>query len=458
MAINASYTVIDSANSLGSLRDTVMSNISAAFQTWSNLLAGNANVQVTITLSDQGSTNLASAGPRNQADNGIVTGLRQYESNLSHQLRTGRDTNGSLTDLSITINTQALSKFYYDPNPLDGDTSVPSNEIDFFSTILHEIYHTLGFFSYKNDYTGAYNSFKSIFDDYVKFSDGIPYFTGENVIAYNGGSLALRTGSLSHTADATALMAPYAVRGNRESISAIDLALLADLGIGTRQADVLKVHTENTGRSVTLDAGGGTDTVVYAGLSTDYKVQYWAAQNAYVVSGKGYTDTIKSAELIRFNNTTLWIEDAAGMTTGVHRFYNSVTGTHFFTGSNTEAYTVRSTAQQMNDEGFAFSTAKLSSSLDVFRFQNKETGAYFYTISSAERDSIQKNLPQFDYQYSSFKAYTNDLGPQEELYRFYNTTTGAHFFTTAEAERDSIIANIPAFKYEGIAFYVDILS
>jgi hypothetical protein len=89
---------------------------------------------------------------------------------------------------------------------------------------------------------------------------------------------------------------------------------------------------------------------------------------------------------------------------------------------------------------------------------NKETGAYFYTISTQERDTIRNSLPQFEYQFSSFTAFTTDKGPQEELYRFYNTATNSHFFTTSEAERDSIIGSLPNFKYEGIAFYVDILT
>jgi hypothetical protein len=460
MTINASYTIIDSANSLGSLRDVVMTNVSAAFQAWAKVLAGNADIQVTVTVSNQGSSNLASAGPRNQADNGIVSGLRQYESNLAHQLRTGRDTNGVSTDLNITINSQALSKFYFDPNPLDDFAGVPSTQYDFFSTMMHEVAHCLGFFSYRDDYTGAYYTYKSIYDDKITYSGGAAYFTGENVSRYNGGALLLATNDLSHTSNAQTLMSPYATRGQRDAITAIDLAVLADLGIGTKQSDILKVHTENTGRSVFLDAGAGVDTVVFSGLRAEYKVQYSAASAGYVVTGKGFTDTIRSAELIRFNDTTVWIEDAANMTSGVHRFYNADTGTHFYTGSNTETYAARTSGANLVEEGFAFASAAATAanSLEVFRFQNQQTGAYFYTIDTVERDNILKNLPQFNYQGSSFRAYTTDKGPQEELYRFFNTTTQSHFYTTSETERDTVQAYFYGFKYEGVAFYVDILT
>jgi hypothetical protein len=458
MTINASYTIIDSANSLGSLRDVVMTNVSAAFQAWANVLAGNANIQVTVTVSNQGSSNLASAGPRNQADNGIVSGLRQYESNLAHQLRTGTDTNGTSTDLNITINSQALSKFYYDPNPLDDYAGVPSSQYDFFSTMMHEVAHCLGFFSYRDDYTGAYYTYKSIYDDKITYVGGAAYFTGENVSRYNGGALLLATNDLSHTSNAQTLMSPYATRGQRDAITAIDLAVLADLGIGTKQSDILRVHTENTGRSVTLNAGAGTDTAVYSGSLAAYSISYVPTSGGYIVKGNGFTDTLRSVEQIRFDNGTYWIEDIAAMRTGVHRFYNTETGTHFYTGFNSEAYDLRTNAPQFIDEGFAFSNAKSAGSQEVFRFVNKETGAYFYTISTQERDTIRNSLPQFEYQFSSFTAFTTDKGPQEELYRFYNTATNSHFFTTSEAERDSIIGTLPNFKYEGVAFYVDILT
>ncbi len=466
MAISATINLSDSRNYLGSERDAVLANINAAFGAWGSALAGNANVQVNVTVSYSVSGVLASAGARNETYLGVVGGRSLYESPIAHQLRTGYSSNGSSTDLNITINAYNLDEMYIDPNPYDGSAGLPGNMYDFMGLMIHEIGHGLGFYAYRNDSTGAYYSYKSVYDDYIQYIGSQPYFVGENVARYYGNSVPLTRGNLSHVGNESgvgadlwsAMMAPYLDPGVRFSVTSLEKAMLADMGIGTNQSDILKIHLENTGRSVTLDAGAGTDTIVYSGNRSAYTVAYSSAASAYIVKGNGFTDSLISAEKIRFNDGTFWVEDLAGITTGVHRFYNSATGTHFFTGSNAEAYSVRSTTEQMNDEGFAFSTAKLSSGLDVFRFQNKETGAYFYTISTAERDSIIKNLPQFEYQNTSFKAYTADFGPQEELYRFYNTSTGAHFFTTAETERDNVIANLPAFKYEGVAFYVDILS
>jgi hypothetical protein len=465
MAISASINLSDARNYLGSDREAALANINAAFSTWGSALAGNSTIQVNVTVSYSISGTLASAGARNEAYLGVVGGRSLYESPIAHQLRTGYNNNGSLNDIDIIINAYNLDEMYIDPNPYDGSGGLPGNRYDFVGLMIHEIGHGLGFYAYRSDTTGAYYSYKSVYDDYIQFVSGQPYFVGENVSRYYG-SVPLTQNDLSHVGNESgagedlwsAMMAPYLDPGVRFSVTSLEKAMLADMGVGTNQADVLKVHMENTGRSVTLNAGAGTDTVVYSGNRSAYTVNYSSEASAYIVKGNGFTDSLLSAEKIRFNDGTFWVEDLAGITTGVHRFYNTATGTHFYTGSNAETYSVRSTAEQMNDEGFAFSTAKLNSGLDVFRFQNKETSAYFYTISTAERDSIIKNLPQFEYQLSSFKSYTVDLGPQEELYRFYNASTGAHFFTTSEAERDNISNNLPAFKYEGIAFYVDILS
>ncbi|KJV06795.1 hypothetical protein VZ95_20530 [Elstera litoralis] len=389
-----------------------------------------------------------------------------YESAIAHELRTGYSSNGTSSDLTININAYNLRYLYIDDNPYDGAGGIASNQYDLTGLMVHEIGHGLGFYADRDDTTGAYFYYKSVWDDRIQMVGSQPYFVGENVSRYYGNSVPLTRGDLSHVGNGSdvgsdlwnSMMAPYITPGVRFGVTSLEKAMLADMGIGTNQSDILKVHFENTGRSVTLDAGAGTDTIVYYGNRSSYTVYYAASVGGYVVKGNGFTDTLRSAEQIRFDNGTFWVEDLADMTTGVHRFYNTATNTHFFTGSNAEAYKLRATAPQFIDEGFAFANTNATGGLDVFRFLNKETGAFFYTISTQERDNIRNSLPLFEYQSSSFKALTSDRGPQEELYRFYNSATNSHFFTVSESERDTIIATLPTFKYEGVAFYVDVLG
>jgi len=53
-----------------------------------------------------------------------------------------------------------------------------------------------------------------------------------------------------------------------------------------------------------------------------------------------------------------------------------------------------------------FSTAALAvDASPVFRFYNTRTGTHFYTISGAERDTVLNNYPQFAYEGAVFWAW-----------------------------------------------------
>lgn len=209
----------------------------------------------------------------------------------------------------------------------------------------------------------------------------------------------------------------------------------------------------------TMLGGSGNDVVVFSGNRSAYTVTVGSGAKSYIVAGPDGTDTLVSVEQLRFADGDSWIEDAAGQSGVVHRFYNSATGAHFFTTSNAEANAVRATLPTFDHEGLAYRTAAdgAAGATDVFRFYNTTLGYHFYTANAVERDAIIATLPEFQYEGVAYKAYAADNGPQEELYRFYNTSTGAHFFTTSETERDAIIATLPTFTYEGVAFYVDVL-
>jgi hypothetical protein len=443
-----------------------MENVKAAIKAWDDALGGNIKLNVTVSMSTGLKADRISAGDGSYLDLGTRDGIKNYENNVTQALRTGYYyPTQNAADIYFRINPSYLNSMHFDANPYDADTYVPAGKIDFYSLVLRDMAGLLGFRNSWSLTTNLSPSWKYS-SDYLLLKIGDKqYYSGENINNYNAGPLEIANGSYNDVSyynakpiPKTSVMSGNLETGTRYSITSVDLAVMADQGIGTRQSDILKLHLDSTGRSVRLDADAGTDTAVYQGNRSDYTVKYSAKDGGFIVTGKGYTDTLISVEALRFNDGKVWIEDAANLTSGVHRFYNTATGLHFYTGANSEAYSLRETQVQMVDEGLVFTNSNGAGALDVHRFQNKVTGAYFYTINNQEKDNIIKNLPQFVYQGSSFKALTTDIGPQEELYRFYNTQTQSHFFTTSEAERDSVIANLPQFKYEGIAFYVDILT
>ena len=63
----------------------------------------------------------------------------------------------------------------------------------------------------------------------------------------------------------------------------------------------------------------------------------------------------------------------------------------------------------------------------VFRFFNTQTGTHFFTQSTVERDNILDTLPQFSFEGEAYKGYTEQVDGSIPLYRFFNTQTGTHF-------------------------------
>jgi hypothetical protein len=142
----------------------------------------------------------------------------------------------------------------------------------------------------------------------------------------------------------------------------------------------------------------------------------------------------------------------------VYRFYDTITGTHFYTANKAERNDVITNLPKYNYEGASFAALETptSSSEEVHRFFNTQTGTHFYTISDFEADVIQQNSPQFNYEGTAYHAYEQSEGGTIPLYRFYRSDTGTHFYTPSLGERDSVIDTLgDIYNYEGIAYYVN---
>jgi len=149
---------------------------------------------------------------------------------------------------------------------------------------------------------------------------------------------------------------------------------------------------------------------------------------------------------------------AAAVRIPVYRFSNSSTGAHFFTTSTTERDNVVNTlSPPFSLEGEAFSVASAFSPglSPVHRFYNTQTGVHFYTISESERANVVANFPQFNHEGVAYHASQVAGAGLIPFFRFYVPSKGFHFYTARESEKDSIIANLAAtYTYEGIGYYV----
>lgn len=140
----------------------------------------------------------------------------------------------------------------------------------------------------------------------------------------------------------------------------------------------------------------------------------------------------------------------------VYRFYNQVTGGHFFTVNKAEATQVATTMyDQYSYEGnhFYADAGPGAGLVPVYRFFNTVTEGHFFTRGPKEKEYVENNLPQYRYEGIGFYAEATDTPSNEEVYRFYNARTQGHFFTSSEAERDNVIAHLSDYAYEGVAFY-----
>lgn len=151
-----------------------------------------------------------------------------------------------------------------------------------------------------------------------------------------------------------------------------------------------------------------------------------------------------------------WLSPAAGQHSPVYRFYNTLTGTHFYTSSAAERDYVSVKYPQFSYEGIAFYShgSSVSGTSPVFRFYNTRTGTHFYTINPLERDNVLAAYPWFSYEGVSWYASTTPSTGATPLYRFYNSATGTHFYTVNPNERDLVVKSYPQFSNEGVAYYV----
>jgi hypothetical protein len=141
----------------------------------------------------------------------------------------------------------------------------------------------------------------------------------------------------------------------------------------------------------------------------------------------------------------------------VYRFFNTLTGVHFYTISAQERDRVLAELPQFSLDGPAFFSLRADSAglSPVYRFYNRVSGTHFYTISAAERDDVVARFPDiFQLEGVAWYASTASGTGWVPMHRFFNTRTGTHFYTASEQERANVVASLPDYVYEGIGYFI----
>jgi hypothetical protein len=145
----------------------------------------------------------------------------------------------------------------------------------------------------------------------------------------------------------------------------------------------------------------------------------------------------------------------------VHRFFNTRTLAHFYTGSEAERASVLANLPQFRYEGVAFEAVPtpVGGMSPVYRFYNLQTGVHFYTISDEERAFVEASLSSLlRYEGVAYYASKTAGAGLFPLYRFYLSDKGHHFYTASGSEAAQVRATLPQYRDEGVSYYLPAAS
>ena len=151
----------------------------------------------------------------------------------------------------------------------------------------------------------------------------------------------------------------------------------------------------------------------------------------------------------------------------VYRFVDPEADVYFYTTDKNERDSIINDLPRYQYEGGSYKAFteeeadELTGLKPVYRFFNNSTGVHIYTIDENERNVIQETLPNYVSEGVAYYAYENQLADSVPVYRFYNTEADAHFYTPSAQERDETLETFPNYQLEGdsgVSFYVDEVS
>ena len=243
-----SVTFNDPTQAYTAYYSPITANLQAAGADWAGHLAGSGSVDVEVDFAASGTSSGHSLTSGFVSSDGTYS---YFEQGAAYKIRTGIDSNGATPDAVITLDGDYLKNdLWLDPNPAARTALVPANKVDGFSILLHELGHILAFNGWSNPTSGAISTaYLSPFDASIQTDGQSFFFTGPKAIAVYGGPVPLTSGNLFHVGNASPgngsdllgdLMNGVTInRGQRYDLSALDLAIAADVGLNIIPAAVV---------------------------------------------------------------------------------------------------------------------------------------------------------------------------------------------------------------------------
>ena len=251
------------------------------------------------------------------------------------------------------------------------------------------------------------------------------------------------------------------------NVAGIGVTLL-DVNSGTRWT----TQTDATGRfnfwvaagqyTVKYDAPAGTSFVpgaladASAGLSAPIVLA--DAQNFLLIPEQLVTSSTAASPGVAPQTAA----STGGTELAVYRFFDKVNGTQFLTASASERDAILKTRPDLVAEGVGIGavdgSGDTSDTVPVYRFFDTRSGTHFYTSSSSERDDIIGSRPDLTFEGPSFFEHQVAQAGDAAIYRFFDSVNGTHFYTASQTERSAILSTRPDMTPEGVAFYAPLQS
>lgn len=244
-------TLVDPAGMLTDEHARLIAAARAALDEWGRYVSGRGTLSVELNVMTTAVGRFAGAsttnvyyGPcaREPAPCTVV------EEQAIHRLRTGLSNPASptLPDIHIDMSPDYVRReLWFDPDPTARTATVPSNRLDAVSVFTHELGHGLGMTGFRSLTTFASGRYRSLYDDHIVVAPGALTFEGPRTVARFGPVPLTRTSATQnvyHYGDPSQpspfdelLMNGIVYRyGHRYRVDALDVAIVADLGVPLR--------------------------------------------------------------------------------------------------------------------------------------------------------------------------------------------------------------------------------
>ena len=334
-----------------------------------------------------------------------------------------------------------------------------------FEVILHELGHTMGL-------KHPFEDDPLLHPDLDNTTITIMSYTGEPGVSNYG---PLDVDALEHIYGPRSgdFNAGYSAEAGRVEITLNDpggVAFFAGHGDsyvrGSAGNDVIEI---GLGSDVVI-GGAGTDVVALTQSPDLYDVT--VDNGLYTVTPRLFwesdeVDILLGVEMLQFSwdnspgdgRPMRSIDEFAvdvSVTDPVFRFFNSKTGTYFYSSDPAERNTAIEMISELLYEGVKYRHASADDpdAMAMYRFYNTASKTHFYTISEDEVALVKETMPGLSFEGVAYHVLAEERVGTVPLHRFFDNDRGAHVYTADQAEAMMLQSEGPTYSYEGTSGWV----